>query len=190
MRKKMLASIFGLAVVLTAASPAWAARRSFTVDPWSAVISGNAARNIEGGNDGGLELAGSGSSVFGFGFQIPKNYKTNSPIRVIFRWHTFATNCDLDIIPTVVGRARVGVEVPNFDMTGDMQPMDGSGVWTAAATSDLGIEKAYLLNQNASFAQRGGDDILLAFERVASDVSDTCASEMFITGITVSYVTR
>lgn len=190
MRKKLLTAVFGLAVVLSAASPAWAGRRSFTVDPYSTAIFGNAGHNLESGNDGGLELLDGGSASFGFGFRIPGNYKNNSPIRVIFRWHAFSTSCDLLIRPDVLVTARVGEVTPNINAPDGLNASDGTDLWSTGATPDVTFEKVYLLTPISPFGMRPGDDILVGFKRDSADPSDTCAGEMFITGITVSYRTR
>jgi len=189
MRTLRLSSILGLVVILSAAAPAWAGRKSFSIDPWSTTLQG-AVHNIESGNDGGLELLGSGSSTFGFGFQIPKNYRTNSPVSVTFRWHAFSQSCDLFIAPVALTVARTGLVTPNLNVTDGVMAADGTDLWTTTATSDFGLTKIYTLAPGPTFDLKAGDDILLGFSRDAADLSDTCVSEMFITGITITYITR
>lgn len=190
MRRNPATVALCLMVLTLASAPAWAGRKTIDVDPWSTVIQGNISKNLESSDDGGLLLGASGTSTFGFSFQLPRRYRSNSPIEIVFRWHSFGTNCDVLIEPSVLVRARVGSVTPNIDPMDGLEAEDGSDLWATAGTSDVGLEKTYLLTPSSSFSQMAGDDLMIAFTRDADDASDTCASQMLITGISVTYRTR
>lgn len=96
MRSKFGFAVMGVALLFLCTDPASAGRRSFSVDPYGARTQSSASRELATGGLSGIMLPeGGGGSEFGIGIVIPKPYKRNSPIRIIFNWQTPGTNCDI-----------------------------------------------------------------------------------------------
>ena len=191
MNSKWTFAMTGLALVVLTAQPAAAGKRSFFIDPYSVRATNGTSRDLGTAGTGGLVLPdnGGGFADFGFGFTIPKPYKLDSSIRIIFTWSTQDTTCGIVLEPEFVERGRAGHVVTTGTPSGGLTPENATTVLTAPAVASEGGTKVYLLNPDQGFTQQSDDAILLAFLRNDSSVNDTCTSDLVITGIKIEYLT-
>lgn len=182
--------IVGIAMTALSASPASAGRKSFFVDPLSVTVDHGAGQNLNSGGLAGISLPNSGSPDFGFGFVIPRGYKKNSPIRIIFNWQTAATSCVVRLEPEFVDRSRVAhASTAAFGESEGLVAEDSILGLQAASPALTGNVKVYTVSPGQGFDQLSGDAILVSFVRNAGHPNDDCADDMIISGITVEYAT-
>lgn len=168
---------------------ALAGTRSFFVDPYGSVVADGAFAAIGCCGTGGIVLPDTGNPNFGFGFVIPGGYKANSPIRIDVYWVTTNDSCGIVLEPNYVNRTRPGHPAP-LGVTAGLEAEDGSNVLQAPVTNKEGNVKTYTLRPTSDFTQKGGDAILLGFYRSTSNGSDTCTSDLRISGLKIRYRTR
>lgn len=189
MRQKVGFLLISLAIIALTAAPAAAGRHSFGIDPYSVRSTNGASKDLGTFGTGGLVLPDAGGPDFGFGFMIPRPYKPNSPIRIIFSWTTQDVNCGIVLEPEFVERTRTGHAVTTGIPSGGLVPETASTVLTAPAVASQGNTTAYVLSPDQGFTQQSDDAILLAFVRNDTSVNDTCTADLVITGIRIEYVT-
>ena len=189
MRSKWAFAMTGLSLVVLTTQPAAAAKRALFIDPYGVRATNGTARDLGTFGAGGIVLPDAGGPDFGFGFLIPKPYKVDSPIRIIFTWSTPDTNCGIVLEPEFVERSRPAHAVTTGVPSGGLTPENGATVLTAPAVASEGGTKVYLLSPSQGFTQQSDDAILVAFLRNDSSVNDTCNDDLVITGIKIEYLT-
>ena len=188
-RSKIGFLLAAFTVAALSIAPASAARKTFFIDPYGARTSNGAGRNIDTGGLAGISLPDNSTPDLGFGFMIPKGYKRNSPIRILFNWQTADTSCGIVFQPEFVDRSRPGHAPTTPPDAGGLVAEDGSTVLNAPAVASQGNLKVFTLGPAQGFDQQSGDAILLAFVRDSAALSDTCADDLIISGITIEYQT-
>lgn len=187
MRRSVGILASGLAILLLSAAVSFAGTRSFSIDPYG-VAGTDIDKSLGSGGLGGLALPPSGQPEFGFGFVIPRGYKRDTPIRILFSWQTPVKDCGIVFRPLFVDRSRENHDsTAAFGPTDGLAPEDGQILLTAPSTPGRGNVKAFSLTPGQGFGMNSGDAIVLAFFRDVAAPNDTCADDLIIAGINIEY---
>jgi len=181
--------LVALTLALLSAAPALAGRKTFTIDPMGVRTANGAGRDLDTGGLGGISLPDNSTPDFGFGFIIPKGYKANAPIRILFNVQTAGTNCGIVFQPEFVERSRPGHAPTTAPASGGVAAENGTFVLTAPAVASQGMLKVFTLTPSQGFDQLFGDAIILSFVRDDAALSDTCTDDLIVSGINIEYPT-
>lgn len=185
---------FAAALVSITAEPVAAgAVRSFSVNPYSALLGEAAAFATGSFGNSGIILPGTDQSTFAVGLVLPSDYKGNSAVRINLIWRTSGTNCEISLLPDFVDRVRAEYPaVSGGSASGGLNAADGSDVLVAAGLAGEGHAKTYLLtgDPDQGFGkQLPGDAIAFGFFRRPTLPEDTCDADLIVSGINVIYST-
>lgn len=171
-----------LPALLFGAGPAFAGLASFDVPPAATSAAGSGV--IIGSTIG---LSPSGRGGFNMGFVLPKGYKKNEPIRVVFYMQTPAPGCDARFSVLSLQRKRLGH--PLAAGLSGLTPLQGSPVRTMPANGKFKPVAFEIAPDNSLRGQKPGDAIALLLFREGDDPADTCEQNIYIHAINVIYPT-
>jgi hypothetical protein len=161
------------------AQPAAAARGSFGIPP--AATTGDGGTTINGAV---ITLPDAGAPSFTMTFVLPRDYKTDSAIRIVVYLSTFlGTPCSVRFLPVALVRTRVGANIVN-----NPGGLSTPSPYITFPSIGRAVQKTYRLTPGGGLAgQNKGDAITIAFRRDAGDPGDTCIGDALVHSIDIRY---
>lgn len=159
-----------------------------TLDPYAAFLSGGATFTTGYGPNAGLRLADGANGSFYSGFTIPPNYTSGTTLSVRFLWHTSATNCSFAFLGNAISVARPGRTHITGGSTDTGLTVVGGTRLNAPATSNQTMQTLVnITSPDGVTPLQPGDSIIFSLFRAGNNAVDTCAAEMVIQSISVTY---
>jgi len=167
-------------------------RKSFSLDMMSAFLNGSAAFIKDGfGANAGVFLPVTAQSSITFGFKLPLDYISGTLINADFTWSTIATLCDFELAPLNISVSRANTAfIQGSGSSGTSNGISGltNNLLAAVATSSLPQSKRYIFTPPDSItAYKANDAIIFTLQRTPTNSEDTCADDLKIHGISISY---
>jgi hypothetical protein len=139
------------------------------------------------GPNAGIHLPDGSNGNFYTGFTLPPDYTSGTTINGKIVWHTSATNCGIEFSPNATSVSRVGrTHILGSSVT--------SGLTTAGSTLANGgtanlsnLVQFSLTSPQSSVPLQAGDNYIFSLYRAGNSGSDTCAADMVIQGISLTY---
>jgi hypothetical protein len=135
-----------------------------------------------------MRLPNSGVPQFSFGFTIPPDYTPGTAMTARFVWHTSAISCGIELQANYISVARAGrTHVLGTSATSGLTMVGGS-LLSAPATANQTSAKDMTINSPTGATNlQPGDSVIFGLFRSAGAGTDTCASDLMIQGVSVSY---
>lgn len=160
----------------------------FTLEPYAAFLNLGAHYDDNYGPYSGMHLPHNGTPAFAYGFTIPPDYTPGTPLTVRLVWVTASARCVIELDTNFLSAGRVGrihISGPNRD---DGLVLVGGAYLEAPATANVSSEKlVQIVSPNERIPLRPLDSILFGLFRNASAGEDTCAEDMVIQSVSISY---
>jgi hypothetical protein len=175
-------SRFSLGVFITGLGlwPAPAAAQemgSFSIPVLAVEVAGGASVSQQS-----IFLPNAGTPVFVMPLVLPRDYQNGGDVKIVLYLQTStATTCQVRLAPAQMFRKRAGF----FPMSG-LAGLNGNPV-TSLTTSEITTRTFTLKPGGTLSGQKPGDVFSINFNRIATDVSDTCANTVVVHAIDIRY---
>ncbi len=173
-RFNLCALIAGLAFW---AAPASAEMGSFSVPVHAVEADAGASVSVQS-----ITLPNAGTPFFVMPLVLPHDYQNGGDVKIVLYLQTStATTCQVRLAPGQMIRKRAG----SFPMSG-LAGLNGNPVTTL--TTSILTTRTFTLKPGGTLSgQKPGDVFSINFNRLATDVSDTCANTVVVHAIDIRY---
>jgi hypothetical protein len=157
------------------------------LSPYGSQREGDATVTDGFGPHSGLRLPDGSNSSFAHGFVLPPDYITGNPITVDLIWHTSSTSCGIALSPNSIAVARIGqTHIMGSNASTGLTAIGGA-ILNAPSTANQSGLKSYAITAPDGSSLQAGDSIIFSLFRAFSSPNDTCAGDLIIQGISVTY---
>lgn len=188
------------AAAALSAGTASAATQILGFNPYGARLTDNAIFQVNNGSGPIiLQSATDQKATMSFAFTVPRDYKGDGALKVVFLWEGFNdSNCNVLFAPAFLYRARNGLPYDGGSPSAGLVGLSASTTFTKIGTSIAVAAPATAgTDQRVTFEIRGtagefkaplkaGDAIAFGISR--NDIAaDTCVNNIAISGVSLQY---
>lgn len=163
------------------------AQKFLTLNPYSAILGGNATISGGFGFNAGIKFTDVATSSFGLGFVIPPDYESGDPITVNLIWHTSSAACGIEFRPNSIAVARSGQTHLTGGGASTGLSTIGGNTLTAPTTSNQSSLKQVSITAPDGTALNPGDSVIFSMFRFSAHAADTCTGDLVVQGVSVMY---
>lgn len=134
----------------------------------------------------GGDTAGDRSSV-AWGFHVPPTYTAGDVFTVHLNWHTLSTGCSVELRPNLTNFGAVGETFAGGNAAGGLSSDAGTTLDAPSTANEL-ASTTYTIDPSARGVELApGDSVHFGLFRSTDAAADTCADDLVIHSVGVSY---
>lgn len=159
-----------------------------SLDPNGALLTTGASLSNGFGPNAGIHLADAANGSFYVGFTIPPNFATGGTLVTRLLWHTSAASCSIEFLPNAISVARPGrTHIVGATTGSGLTVVGGTRLFASTVANQTNETRVTITSPDGVTPLQAGDSVIFSLFRSGTGANDTCAADMVIQSISVTY---